>query len=446
MSNLHESVVDQVRARIGTTLKGKWRIDAVLGIGGMAAVYAATHRTGSRVAIKMLHPALSMNDAVRKRFAQEGYVANTVEHAGVARVLDDDVADDGSAFIVMELLEGETAAARAERLGGKLPMSEVAFVGESVASVLAAAHAKGIIHRDIKPDNVFLTSDGRVVVLDFGIARIKDGAGVSASNTRTGTMMGTPAFMPPEQARGRANEMDATSDVWALGATLFWLASGRPVHEAETPNEQLVAAATLPAPPLARVVPDAPTPLAEVVDCALEFAKENRFPDALAFERALHEAVLAVSWGPEAQPGLGTTTERPPPGAEGSSSGRGPTIGPVVVQPPPSRTGKFVRAALAGAMLAVAVLGGATLLAHKRAVHATSPAPAMREEAPTSNAPPQAIVSAAPSTVATAVAPQVAVSAPSERAPIASSSSAPAVTVRARPAAHTRPSWLDCRK
>src|SRR6185437_10134022 len=256
MSNLPQAVLDQVRARLGTTLKDKWRIDAVLGVGGMAAVYAATHRTGNRVAIKMLHPQLSLNESVRKRFAQEGYVANTVEHDGVARVIDDDVADDGAAFLVMELLEGETAAGRADRLGGKLPVSKVAFLGQSVASVLAAAHAKGIIHRDIKPDNVFITSAGRVVVLDFGIARIKDATGISASNTRTGTMMGTPAFMPPEQARGRANDMDATSDVWALGATLFYLASGRPVHEAETPNEQLVAAATLPAPSLARIAPD----------------------------------------------------------------------------------------------------------------------------------------------------------------------------------------------
>ncbi len=303
LSNLHQSVLDQVRARLGTMLNNKWRIDALVGIGGMAAVYAATARTGGRVAIKMLHPALSVNDSIRKRFAREGYVANTIGHPNVARVLDDGVAEDGSAFIVMELLDGETAAARAERLGGKLPVHEVAFIGEAVAEVLAAAHASHIIHRDIKPDNVFITREGRVVVLDFGIARIADAAGMSELGTRTGTMMGTPAFMPPEQARGRANEMDATSDVWALGATLFWLAAGRVVHEAETPNEQLVAAATLPPASLGRVARGVPVPLVTVIDHALEFAKANRFPDAVAMQQALHAANLAISWG-AAKPSL----------------------------------------------------------------------------------------------------------------------------------------------
>jgi serine/threonine-protein kinase len=294
-SELHQSVVEQVRTRIGATLKGQWRLDALIGIGGMAAVYAATNATGERVAIKMLHPALSMNEAVRKRFAREGYVANTIGHPGVARVLDDGVGADGSAFIVMELLEGETVAARAARLGGKLPVHEVAFVGEAIADVLAAAHAARVIHRDIKPENVFITTSGRIVLLDFGIARAVDAAGVSDVGTRTGTMMGTPAFMPPEQARGRANEMDATSDVWALGSTLFWLAAGRVVHVADTPNEQLVAAATLPAASLGRVAPTVPMPLVQVIDKALEFAKENRFKDAVAMKHALHEAITAIS-------------------------------------------------------------------------------------------------------------------------------------------------------
>src|SRR5581483_1191360 len=136
-----------------------------------------------------------------------------------------------------------------------------------------------------------------VVVLDFGIARLVDTGGVSESATRTGKMMGTPAFMPPEQARGRANEMHASSDVWALGATLFWLASGRVVHEAETPNEQLVAAATLPAPSLSRVASNCPTPIADVIDKAREFTKANRFHDAEAMKSALHDAVQSVSWG-----------------------------------------------------------------------------------------------------------------------------------------------------
>jgi serine/threonine-protein kinase len=458
VSNLHQSVIDQVRTRVGTTLKNNWRIDALIGVGGMAAVYAATPRKGPRVAIKMLHPALSVNDAVRKRFAHEGYVANKIGHPGVARVLDDGVAADGSAFIVMELLEGETAAARAERLGGKLPVHEVAFIGEAVAEVLAAAHASHVIHRDIKPDNVFITHEGRVVVLDFGIARIADAAGVSGSNTRTGTMMGTPAFMPPEQARGRAKEMDATSDVWALGATLFWLASGRVVHEAETPNEQLVAAATLPPVSLGRIARDVPTPLVTVIDHALEFAKENRFRDAVAMQQALHAAVLAIAWRPEARPGLSPsypphdddeTTIDAPGGAAALASGqfraaaaRAPTIGPVEVGPPAPSMTRYLRAAGIGAFVAVSVLGVVALVA-RRIVPAASP----------ENAPESASVNVTPSVGPLPSASSAAPSAVATLAPLASvvempsASDAPSAIPSSRaPTQGMRPNWLDRRK
>jgi serine/threonine protein kinase len=467
MSNLHQSVVDQVRARIGTTLKDKWHIDALIGMGGMAAVYAATHRTGSRVAIKMLHPQLSMNESVRKRFAREGYVANAIGHPGVARVLDDDVASDGSAFLVMELLEGETAAARAERYGGHLPLQEVVFIGQAVADVLAAAHAAKIIHRDIKPDNVFITNDNRVVVLDFGIARIADATGTSELGTRTGTMMGTPAFMPPEQARGRANEMDATSDVWALGATLFWLASGRVVHEAETPNEQLVAAATLPAPSLARVAPDLPTAIVEVIDKALEFAKENRFPDAVALKHALQEAVLAISWGPGSRPALSVppssndetevdvrTPYKPlaaqlplagsddAPTVDMNHRGRGATIGPVEVAPRSGRAARFVRAAVVGALLGAAVLVVAAVVGRRMSAVNASAAPA-----------PSVTVSVVASVSASAIVSAVASVQPpvvetAEPVPSASASARPAAPSALRPVAPatTRKSWLDRRK
>ncbi len=480
LSELHQSVIDQVRTRIGTSLKKKWHLDALIGVGGMAAVYAATPRTGPRVAIKMLHPALSVNDAVRKRFSREAYVANKIGHPGVARVLDDGVADDGSAFFVMELLEGETAAARAERHGGKLPVHEVAFIGEGVAEVLAAAHASHIIHRDIKPDNVFITDEGRIVVLDFGIARVADAGGVSGANTRTGTMMGTPAFMPPEQARGRANEMDATSDVWALGATLFWLASGRVVHQAETPNEQLVAAATLPPASLGRIAPDVPTPLVTVIDHALEFAKENRFRDAVAMQHALHAAVLAIAWRPEAKPGLSpsghpqahnddaTTVDAstleaglasgkyrplasklPRSGldeattrAQRAGSARGATIGPVEVGGlAPRTTAQFLKAAAIGALVGVAVLAvvlvvGRTMMSSSNVSPPPEPLPA-----PT---PTQAPVAA--DTVATAA--PIAVT----TAELVTASAIPSVTATV-PTAHaptatqgTRRNWLDRRK
>jgi len=478
--NLHQSVVDQARSRIGTTLRGAWRLDAVLGIGGMATVYAATAQNGARVAIKILHQALSINDGVRKRFAREGHAANSIGHPGIARVLADGVSEDGAAFLVMELLEGETAAMRAERFGGKLPVNEVAYIGEAVADVLAAAHAKNVIHRDVKPDNVFITTSGRICVLDFGIARVADAAGVSESATRTGTMMGTPAFMPPEQARGRANEMDATSDVWALGATLFWLASGRLVHEADTPNEQLVAAATLPAPSLARVMADAPIPLVTVIDKALEFAKENRFRDAVAMKDALHAAVLAVSWA--ALPGLSddsTIADRgnytplaaklKPAGLDDATTiaqqtsplanvpqrwradGRGPTIGPVEIAHD-DRASKFVRAAVIGALVGAAVLALAAVVSRKIA-HRDEPTETNASVAAAASfdaAGPSGLVAQTASASSSALlAPQPsATSAPSASSASASaSSSAPAAPSAHAPITNTaRNSWLDRRK
>jgi serine/threonine protein kinase len=161
-------------ARVGTILRGKWRLDSLLGIGGMAAVYAATHRNGTRAAVKVLHEELTTILVARRRFEWEGRVANSVGHPGALQVLDDDVAEDGSLFLVTELLEGETLEDRRLRLGGRLPQDEVLVAFDTVLDVLASAHSNGIVHRDLKPDNLFVTCDGRIKVLDFGIARRSD--------------------------------------------------------------------------------------------------------------------------------------------------------------------------------------------------------------------------------------------------------------------------------
>ena len=307
MSKIHLSVSDVAQSRVGTRIKGKWRVDKLLGVGGMGAVYAATHRNGSRVALKILHPQLSMLGDIRARFAREGYVANAVNHPGVVRVLDDDETEDGAAFLVMELLEGETADARARRLGGRLPLEDALTIADGLLDVLAAAHASGIVHRDIKPENVFLTRENVAKVLDFGIARLRavtlgdelDDAGAAAAEggtqvphlrTRTGVTIGTPAFMPPEQALGRTEEVDALSDLWAVGATLFALLSGRIVHDAKTHMEVVIAAATAQAKSLGAVAPDAPKSLVEVVDRALSFDKGDRWPSARAMQQALRSA------------------------------------------------------------------------------------------------------------------------------------------------------------
>jgi serine/threonine-protein kinase len=297
-------------ARLGAVLRDKWRLDRVLGIGGMASVYAAVHlRNKSRVAIKVLHPELSVHASIRARFLREGYAANTVEHPGTVKVIDDDTTEDGAVFLVMELLEGEALDARCKRLGGTLPVAEVLEFTDPILGVLIAAHGRSIVHRDLKPENLFITNDRAVKVLDFGIAHLRELALASDIATKTGAAMGTPAYMPPEQARGLWDEVDARSDLWAVGATMFRLLSGKMVHRGRTPNEMLIAAATRPAPSLATVVPTMPEPVVRLVDRALAFAKDDRWPDA----RAMQEAVRLAYHELKSSPVSAAPREEPTP-------------------------------------------------------------------------------------------------------------------------------------
>jgi serine/threonine-protein kinase len=284
--DLANDLVAEARARIGSTLLGKWRIDRLIGIGGTAAVYEAEHRNRSHVAIKVLHRHIALSSKHVARFRREGYAANRVGHAGVVEVYDDDVDETGCPFLVMELLSGCTVAERAEATGGKLPPDDVLAYADQLLDVLAAAHATGILHRDLKPQNLFLTSGGDLKVLDFGIARLAERV-LGDVNTVDGTLLGTPAFCPPEQARGRLDEMDERSDIWAVGATMFTLLAGRPVHDAETPNERLGLAITTAAVSIGAVVPGLPAALVQLVDRALAYERQNRWPSA----RSMQEAV-----------------------------------------------------------------------------------------------------------------------------------------------------------
>lgn len=288
-TDFSDPALAQARARVGSLVGNKWHLDALLGAGGMAAVYAATHRNGTRAALKILHVALSNDRTVRSRFQREGYAANSVGHPGVVRVLDDDVLDDGSPFLVTELLDGETLEDRRERLGGRLSVAEVLTYADALLDVLVAAHSSGVVHRDLKPDNLFLTRSGQLKVLDFGIARIRDLA-ADSHLTKNGALLGTPRFMPPEQARGLADEVDAQSDLWACGATMFDLLSGRPVFDAPTPHQILMLAATIPAPAFETVWPEVPPSVACLIDRALAFQKKDRWPDARAMQQAVRAA------------------------------------------------------------------------------------------------------------------------------------------------------------
>ncbi len=286
--------VTRAAARVGMVLQDKWTLDAVLGVGGMAAVYAATHRNGKRVAVKVLHVDMGRDAEVKQRFLQEGYAANTIQHEGAVSVMDDDVAPDGSAFIVMELLEGETVESRWVRSGQRLPVREVLAIVEQLLDVLAAAHAKNVVHRDVKPENLFITKVGQLKVLDFGIAKVFEAAHGRQTATRVGVVMGTPAFMAPEQARARWDEVDGRTDLWAVGAMMFTLLSGLHVHEGATGNEQLILSATTPARSLGGVASEVPPALVAIVDRALAFERGRRWPDAGSMQRAVREVLAAL--------------------------------------------------------------------------------------------------------------------------------------------------------
>ncbi len=280
---------ERAERRVGATLL-KWKLDALLGIGGMAAVYAATHKNRSRVALKVLHRELALNPDIRDRFMREAYVANSVGHPGVVQVLDDHVSEDDEPFLVMELLDGHSLeVVQAER--GALPAGEVLGIADELLDALAVAHDKGIVHRDIKPQNVFVTRTGQIKVLDFGVARILDGA---ASVTATGSLLGTPAFMPPEQASGRTSAVGPASDLWSVGATMFTLLTGRFVHEAENAQAHTVKAAVNRARSLATLLPEAPTSLVRLVDRALAFEIEGRFSDARQMQETVRRTRLVL--------------------------------------------------------------------------------------------------------------------------------------------------------
>jgi serine/threonine-protein kinase len=326
----------RARARLGLTLNGKYRLDRLLGVGGMASVYAATHRNTKRFAVKVLHPELSLNEDQRLRFVREGYLANSVGHPGAVTMLDED-SSGGETFLVMELLDGEAIDELCTRLGGRLPPRVALAVADALLDVLACAHARSIVHRDIKPANVFLTSAGEIKVLDFGVARIRDASG--RGNTQSGLTMGTPAFMAPEQALARPDEIDGRTDVWSVGATLYSLLSGCQVHQASSGQEAMIWTATRQAPSLYSVAPELPALVVELVDKALAFARDDRWESAAAMREAVRSAFENIEGEPISTAILAAVA--PPPHLQLTSRPAGAIadpMGPTAVGPPPAIT------------------------------------------------------------------------------------------------------------
>jgi serine/threonine protein kinase len=253
---------------------GNFRIAALLGKGGMGEVYLAEHQVGTRVAIKMLLPHVSANETLVQRFFNEAIAVGQIQHAGIGRIFDSGT-HAGRAYLVMELLPGETLAARIRR-SGRLSIAEVGELGKQIAGVLEAVDRAGITHRDLKPDNIFIVPDDelgeRIKIVDFGIAKLTGvGGGMTATTT---SALGTPAYMSPEQWKN-AKHVDWRADAYSLGCLVFEMVAGRPPFIAETIGEACAKHLTEDAPRLASIV-DVPGPLDALVASLLEKSPDRR--------------------------------------------------------------------------------------------------------------------------------------------------------------------------
>ena len=274
---------------------GSYRAVRVVGRGGMGVVYAAEHPLlGSQAVVKQLRPELSAQRDVIERFFNEARAASRIVHPGIVRIFDFGYSEDGTAYFVMEYLDGESVGARLAR-SGSVPEVHAVRLARQIASALAAAHEAGIIHRDLKPDNVFLVSDEAVAggerakILDFGIAKLGGDVGEGVAVTRTGALLGSPLYMSPEQCRG-TGEVDARADIYALGCLLFAMVTGRPPFLGQGVGE-IIGKHIYEQPPRPReLVPGLSAGLDALIMRALEKDPERRHPSMRAFASALEAA------------------------------------------------------------------------------------------------------------------------------------------------------------
>ncbi len=264
----------------GKVLASRYRLNRPIAAGGMAQVWEATDQTlARRVAVKILHPHLALDESFVRRFRQEAIASARLAHPSIVSVYDT-LATDGVNAIVMELVTGTTMRADLDQ-HGPLRLTAVLAIGTQVADALGAAHASGLVHRDVKPANILLSTDGRVLVADFGIAKAAQGADV----TTDGSMVGTAKYLAPEQVEG--NAVDGRTDLYALGIVLYEGLTGSPPFVADTDLSTALARLHRDPTPPRRLRPEIPPAVEDVVTRALARRPDDRYPDAAAMRRAL---------------------------------------------------------------------------------------------------------------------------------------------------------------
>jgi serine/threonine protein kinase len=292
--------------RVGQLLGGRYRLESIVGYGGMAAVYSGRHEgTGRPVAVKVLDDAYADDPAALRRFLLEGRIAAKARHPNVVHVFDvSDGAEGGCAYIVLELLAGETLGDVLEREGALLLDVAVALLLPLMGAV-ANAHARGVVHRDLKPENLYLHEDaeGNLVpkVVDFGVARDLADVVSEGRITRVGDVIGTPSYMSPEQARGQSDEAGPAADVWSMGVIWYEALTGALPFDGPTQVSVMVAINRAEYVPVERRAPWLPPAVCAVLNRALARDLAARYGDMGAFLDALLSA-LHVSAAPEREP------------------------------------------------------------------------------------------------------------------------------------------------
>jgi serine/threonine-protein kinase len=421
-----EQVERDAPVKRGDVVAGKYRVDDVIGVGGMGLVVAGTHiDLQQRVAVKFILPQFVTQDGLVERFLREARAVAKLKSEHVTRVLDVGMLESGAPFMVMEYLEGCDLGQLLSK-HGRLPIETAADYIVQACEAVAEAHAQGIVHRDIKPQNLFLTQHlgggSLVKVLDFGVSKT---ASAGASLTQSMTVIGSPLYMSPEQMRS-SRDVDRRSDIWALGVVFFELLTGRLPFDGDSIPALCLKVVSDTAPSLATLRPDVSPELAAIVARCLEKDRERRFGDAAELAAALSRFVTPASHAsierarmvmsgfgrtgasrvtlPEALPPVSTSTDRP-------------VAGPV----PEEKAGTSRTAMLA--LLAGALVVSATIFGGGLALVEQGRTPLVATSAPL-----PAISIVAPPTAPTAEPP-----APSASAPIAPPI-APAPSTNAAPA------------
>jgi len=427
--------MDPQASRVGEVVGEKYRLVRLLGEGGMGSVYEARHDViGRRFAVKFLHAELASHPEILLRFRREAQAAGSLENENIAAVTDFGSSPDGAPYIVMEFLEGEDLAKTLAR-NGPLPVARAAHILIQVCRGLFAAHGRGIVHRDLKPENLLLQQRGDggdlVKILDFGIAKLKSTEHRPEAATRTGITLGTPYYMPPEQARGQ-KELDERADIYALGVILFELLSGQKPHNGENYNAILYSILMGAAPRIEQFRPDLPPELAAVVHRAMAGEANQRYQSVSELSQALapftgrsmtpaptlsNESTVMA---PHSASGVGAQSARSVSSGSGTRAPVAFTPNPSMPLPAPQKSHAGLWAGLAAVVVLGAGGSAAWFAAH--AGPATTPSVTTPAAAPPPPAPPPAAIAPTPTPEPTP-------------APVVSPSATPAVEAAPRQAA-----------